>query len=215
MSFWDTASIGTPLLLAVLGAIVTVVPLPPAPSVKMRALLVVAFILLGLGATVATVISQREHDRELERKITGGDCFLTFGIIGAPSPRGSGSPYPLEMFGGCAVLYDVTYWVMHASPPGAPPEQAINFAQHPIAQKHMDTVMTYAYDTGVSLPPGEYWIRVIARNGRTEEKLIVNDAGFDGQIFYVQKETANGLALLKCEPIAYCKDHLTWAFPKH
>jgi hypothetical protein len=216
MSIWDLLGIGGPLALGVGGALLTIMPLPPSSTPQqnaVRAGLATVFIVVGIISAISIIIAQESHDRQTEPTLTGGDCFPTFGVIGALPPRGNGPPYPLEMFGGCANLYDVTYSVMRAAPLGAPPQEAINDVLHPIAVKTMNIVMPYAYDTGVSLLPGEYWIRVIARNGRTEEKLIVPESGLDGQIEYVQKETAEGVRLLMCAPMKYCEDHLSWAFP--
>jgi hypothetical protein len=196
--YWPIASTYGPWLLAVAGVLVSFY----RQEIKgwWRFIVIASFAALALLTNLGTQQTRKIQERQL----TGGDCFITFQVIEAPSRNGS--PYPLYLYGGCAPLFDVTYTITVVPRNGeAADEERLQYAMHPLKTATMQTVLTMAYYTGIDLPPGRYGINVMARNGMTFEILEIPEAGgARGQRFFVRKPTSNGLQLLVCVPEHDC-----------
>jgi hypothetical protein len=184
MSLWDAASIYGPLLLAVMGALITIAP--NLLQGKLRWGWLTGFIVVGLITAYGTYIAQRDQ----ERKLTGGDCFLYFATYNI------GRPYPLFMFSGCAPLFEVSYSIFRL-------HQDLWIADMtPILTRTLGTVLPSAQGpTDIRLAPGKYLIRVFARNGMTDELLELPDQGSAWQTLVVHRDNK----LLLCLPESHCE----------
>lgn len=196
MQFWDFWPAYGSWVLAILGAVVTLVP--DMTTGRRRWAWLAAFVVAGFLTARGVDISQKK----MEATINGGDCFAHFEAGQAIVLSNGETVYPLNLFGGCAPIFDMNYTISEIIMNGSKLVKSVT-----LRSATMATVLPGAYDTGVKVRPGSYGMSMFGRNGYTFEKLILPETGPVAQQFYVKRPTLSGQAeTFLCVPAAFCAD---------
>jgi hypothetical protein len=196
-SLADQAAIAGPILLAVMGAAVAL--LPPDPHGYGARWWIAAFVAVGITSAVAARRAQYVQQlkmacqqAKIEAILTGGDSYCYFEVIKDIEHRSEG-PFQLSLAASTkGPVFKVNYWISPAGSRGTPAYYRIDY-KTPL----IPIVYPGPRNWDRALPRGHFLIEFDGQNGRWEESLdIVERNGLLQQEIRVTNERGE---LVHCE----------------